>query len=172
MDPDLLAFLPGAPFTDEEVAAAVAVVQAAVGWHIAPEQQETVTVSVGYSEQLLRLPTRKLVSVEEIRDADLDTTIDDATYRVLTTVNQVLKTTGYWPPGYERVEVDMTHGYEAWPLDLLPVIAEVASTNRRDQTVRAQSAGVFTVAYGSTQTGAVGTSAALDRYLLNQPGMA
>lgn len=173
MDPDLLANLAGAPFTDEEVEVAVATVRAACGWHIAPTVEETVTLTVDYGVGLLRLPTRKLVGVDEVRDTELETVIDAADYRVLFTRNTLLKRSGYWPTGYERVEVDMTHGYTEWPADLWPVIAEVAATSRRDQTVRSQTAGVFTVAYGSTETtSAVSTDAALDRYMLNQPGMA
>lgn len=174
MDPDLLAFLPGAPFTDEEVEAAVAVVRGAAGWHIAPVQENTVTLTVGYGESVLRLPTRQLISVDEIRDMDLDTVIAAADWRLIASLGQVLKRSGYWPYGYERIEVDMTHGYAAWPADLYPVIAQVAATNRRDQTVRSQTAGVFSVAYANvfTADSPVSTMAALDRYLLNQPGMA
>lgn len=173
MDPDLLAYLAGAPFTDDEVAGAVAAVQAAAGWHIAPTRSDTVTLTTGVGEALLRLPTKKLVSVETVTDLDTDTDYTTADYRVITSTHQVLKRRGYWPAGYERIEVAMTHGYSEWPADLYPVIAEAAAVSRRDQTVRSQQAGIFVVAYGNTQTGsAISTQAALDRYLLNQPGMA
>jgi hypothetical protein len=176
MDPDELLHLAGAPFTDEEVEAAVESVRAAAGWHIAPTRSDTITLTVGCREALLRLPTRQLVSVEEVTDLDTSTAIAASDYRVLTTLNKLLKRRGYWPTGYEAVQVEMTHGYTTWPKDLLPVVAEAAATSRRDQTVRSQQAGVFVVAYGDTGSSGVGsltsTSAALDRYLLSQPGMA
>lgn len=174
IDASDLGYLPGAPFTDEEFDAAVATVQAAAGWHIAPLIESVFTVDVDYCRAFLRLPTRKLVTVEEITDTNLSTVFDESTYQVLTNSNRVYKRAGYWPSGLERVEVDFTHGYADWPKDLWAVLAEVAATNRRDQTVRAQSAGVFTVAYGESgiATSPLSTRSALDRYLLAQPGMA
>lgn len=164
-----LAYLPGAPFSDDEIDAAIATVQAAAGWHIAPVESQTVALNVGCWEPMLRLPTLRLVSVEEIRDADTDTIIDPTTYRVLTTA--VLKLNGYWPSGYERIEVDFTHGFDDWPVDLFATIAEAAFTNRRGgQTVRTQVAGPFRVDYADTASAV--TSSVLDRYLVGQPGMA
>lgn len=164
-----LAGFAGAPFTDDEVDIAIATVQSAAGWHIAPVESQTVALNVGCWESILRLPTLRLVSVDEIRDASTAAVIDSTTYRVLTTA--VLKLNGYWPSGVERVEVDFTHGYDDWPLDLYATIAETAFTSRRGgQTVRTQIAGPFRVDYVDTAT--VATSGALDRYLVGQPGMA
>lgn len=164
-----LAGFAGAPFDDDEIDVAIAAVQAAAGWHIAPIQSQTVALNVGCWELMLRLPTLRLVSVEEIRDATTAAVIDSSTYRVLTTA--VVKRNGYWPSGLERVEVDFTHGYDDWPLDLYPVIAEAAFANRRGgQTVRTQVAGPYRVDYADTASAV--TSSVLDRYLVGQPGMA
>lgn len=173
-----LAHLPGAPFTQAEIDAAVATVQAAAGWHICPVVADDVTVlDVVSGERRLRLPTRKLVSVGDITDLDTDTVIDDGLYRVSLPFGQVVRKSGFWPCGYSRVSVEFTHGFAEPPPDLLPVIAESAITDRRDQSVRKQDAGVFSVTYGwggaSTAVSPLSTGAAFQRYSLWwQPGLA
>lgn len=181
--PSDLTGLPGAPFTDAEVDAAVAAVRAAAGWHIAPVRADVaVVLSVeDYYRTLLRLPTRKLLSVEEIRDAvtnpvedgsGTSTPIDDSTYRVITSRNAVLKTSGYWPYGLDAVEVDYTHGYSECPPDLLPVIAEAATLIRRDASARTLIAGPFQLQIGAQTNLPLTTLDTLDRYMLVELGAA
>lgn len=179
-DPSDLTGLPGAPFTQAETDAAVAAVRAAAGWHIAPTRVDTaVVLSVGYCQTLLRLPTRKLVSVEQIRDVlgeagsgDDGAVIDDTTYRIVASRNAVLKTSGYWPSGLDSVEVDYTHGYDETPADLLPVIAEAAALIRRDASARTLTAGPFTLQIGGTTNLPLTTLDTLDRYRLVELGAA
>lgn len=144
--PESLSDFPGAPFTHGEVDAAVAQVRRAAGWHLAPlRESETVTLDVQDRESWLRLPTRKLVSVDEIRDADDSEVIDSDTYRVSLSLAQVKRSGFYWPCGYGRVEVDMTHGYEHCPEDLLATVALACTLVRRDVTVRSVSIDDFSV---------------------------
>ena len=133
--PEDLAGFPGAPFTENQVDAAVAAVRSAARWHIAPEREETVTLDVAAYDSWLRLPTRKLVSVDEVRDVDADEVIEDTGYRVSLNLAQVKRSGYYWPCGYGAVEVDMTHGYESCPADVLPVIALAVALGKRDPTV-------------------------------------
>jgi hypothetical protein len=175
--PAELAHLPGAPFSDIEVDAAVAAVRAAAGWHIAPVREETITLDVAHCESWLRLPTQALVSVDEIRDADTGTVIDAARYRVSERLAQVRKRSGYWPHGYGRIEVDLTHGFDTAPAELLAVIAEAATTARRDQSVTQQTAGPFSVSLGnggaSYLGNPIGTGAILESFRLRfVPGIA
>lgn len=126
VDASQLSYLPGAPFTEGEVDAAAAAIITALEWHIAPERQDTVVFDVGRCQSRLVLPTRKLVSVDEIRvNGDVVTG-----YEVSTRLAQVVKTSGFWKRGFGTVEVDMTHGYEEVPADLLPVIAATATSQR------------------------------------------
>jgi hypothetical protein len=126
VDASALSYLPGAPFTEGEVDAAVAAVRAAFEWHIAPENQDTVVFDIGHCQTRLVLPTRHLVTVDEIRVAG-----DVVTgYEVSTRLGQVIKKSGYWKQGLGTVEVDFTHGYETIPLDLLPVVAATATSQR------------------------------------------
>jgi hypothetical protein len=169
--------LPGAPFTQAEIDAAVTALRSAAGWHIAPEQDDTVTLDVDCWEHTLRLPTKHLVSVEEIRDTKLTTVIADTTYKVSTTKGAVRKNCGMWPHGYGRLEVDITHGYAEVPADLLPVIAEAITTARRDQTATQYGAGPFSVGYSAQDVASrtvnpLSSAAVLERYSLFQMGMA
>lgn len=166
--PDDLAHLPGAPFSEAEVDAAVADVRGATDWHIAPTKTETVTLDVVCRESRLRLPTRKLLAVTAIRDADTDAVIAASLYRVSLNLGQVMRKSGYWPAGFGRVEVDMSHGYDACPADLYAVVAEAAALARRGQSIRSVQIDDFQQQFGSTTPTAdlMGVDATLARYAL------
>jgi hypothetical protein len=177
IDPNDLAHLPGAPFSYEEIDAAVSAVRAAAGWHIAPSRAETKTLDVQCYESLLRLPTRALTSVTAVRDTDTAEVIASTKYRISKSLGQVVHKTGYWPAGYGRVEVDMTHGFATAPADLLVVIAEAATIYRREGSMVTQSAGPFRVTYGEVDYPIGGINplskdSVLARYSLWQPGIA
>ena len=144
--PTDLAGFPGAPFTEAQVDAAVQAVRNAARWHIAPVRTETVVLDVVCDETRLRLPTRNLVSVAAIRNADTGEVIATDTYRVSHALAQVKRRTG-WPEGFEAVEVDMTHGYAATPADVLSVIATAVSLARRDPTVQQVRLDDFSTSY-------------------------
>lgn len=177
LEPDDLEHLPGAPFTQDEVDAAVSAVQLAAGWHIAPQRSETVVLDVTHCESWLRLPTLALDSVTAVRDKDTGAVIAADRYRVSHRLAQIRKRSGYWPAGYGRVEVDIVHGFETVPLELLAVIAEAAATARRDQAVTQQAAGPYSVTLGDGGAGylgnPVGTGAILEKYRIRYaPGIA
>lgn len=179
VSPDDVAYLPGAPFTEAEVDAAVAELRTEAGWHIAPVHVDTgIALDVVCWEPTLRLPTRKLVSLDEVRNADSGAVIAASRYRVSHGFCRVRLKCGFWPDGYEAVEVDMTHGFEEAPKDLLPVVAELIREQRRDgavQTVRVDDA---SVTYGGSSTssptvGYLSRSAVVRRYVLPEwTGMA
>lgn len=106
----------GAPFDPELIDIASASVRAEAGWHIAPVITETLTVDC-YGGPLLALPTRRIVNISAIRDVTSGSTVLTDWRRMSA---GVYRSTG-WPIG--TLEVDITHGYEATPKDLLPVIA-------------------------------------------------
>ena len=109
-----LADFPGAPFDDIMVDIAAAQVRAEAGWHIAPVVTETLRINTwgGYD---LRIPSLRIVSISEIRvdgvayDASDWSAIPYGIYRY-----------AGWPTGV--VEVDLVHGFDDTPLDLLPVL--------------------------------------------------
>src|SRR6185369_7708587 len=86
--PSDLSHLPGAPFHESEVDIAVATVQRALGWHVAPVITQTVQLLVqGYMPKL-RLPTKFLVSVTSIKSNG--TLVDPNSYEVIRSRNYVV----------------------------------------------------------------------------------
>jgi hypothetical protein len=137
-----LAYLPGAPFEADEVDGAVETLRKALRWRIAPEETETITFDVMHWETKLRLPTAYLVSIDEVRANGV--IVPSTSYQASKNLSILARVDGsYWPEGYGTVEVDMTHGYEEVPKDLLNILAAIAATSRRDQAVREAVAGTY-----------------------------
>jgi hypothetical protein len=141
--PEDLAHLPGAPFLAAEVDGAVETIRTAIGWHIAPERSETYVFDVPRGETRLRLMTTHLVSIDEVRASGV--VVDETKYEASEKLSILKHKTGSWASGYGAVEVDMTHGFEETPKDLLNIIAAVAASGRRDQSVREAVAGTYTL---------------------------
>lgn len=166
-----LSGLPGAPFTDVEVDAAVEALRGVLGWHLAPLRTETVLMDVNWPARWMTLPTRMLVSVSAIRDLDTGETIPADRYRTSTHLHSV-RQCGSWPVGYESVEADMEHGYEKCPADLLPVIAELAGMSRgaTKGDVTTVSNGIYSVGFGDLSGASTpapfSTAATVARYSL------
>jgi hypothetical protein len=168
--PEDLAYLPGAPFSETEVDAACAAVRTAASWHIAPQVTETISLDVTPCDRWLRLPTGHLVGVTAVRDADTGEAVDTATYRVSRKLGQVKRSTP-WPSGYERVEVDMIHGYAETPTDLPAIIAQAIAMARRDPTVQATGVDDFSVTYFSSAAGRAAVTALLGDYALDDAAL-
>lgn len=116
---DDLSGYPGAPFTAERTAAAVAAVRAEAGWHIAPLRTETLTLYSG-GGYYLPLPSRRVVSVTAVRDVSAGTPVAVTGWSVRLN-GLYLPGWSWWPHGL--VEVDLTHGYAQTPSELYAVIA-------------------------------------------------
>lgn len=172
--PEDLDGIPGGPFSEKEVAVAAARLRAEVGWHIAPSREETIELDVMPGETTLRLPTRHLTAVDEVRDLDRDTVIDPERYRVSAARGRIRRRSGFWPSGYSRVSVTFTHGFEACPPDLYEVVAHYARSVRRDPSVQATRVDDGSVSFFSAATtAAAGPTDVLARYRIPEwSGMA
>lgn len=135
---------------------AVAALRADAGWHIAPVVTETLTVD-SYGGYLLILPTRRIVSVTAVRDVTTTSEVQTAWSRM---TGGLYRKSG-WPAGV--LEVDLTHGYTATPLDLLPVVVDYIrrASNPRDLSLASISRGPFAESYRDVGDA---TSPALARY--------
>lgn len=166
--PSDLGHLPGSPFTDVQVDEAVAALRAAARWHIAPERVETgVALNVDPRTRALRLPTRLLVSVQQVRNADGE--VIPATDYDVSPRGRIRLHDGYWPEGYGAVIVDFTHGYAATPLELMPTVAALALSSRVNPTVEREKAGGFEVVRGLSAIAS--RMAALEPYRLHKLGL-
>jgi hypothetical protein len=154
---DDLASFPGAPFDELLVEVAQESVRADAGWHIAPVRSETLYL-LSYGDYFISIPSLRILSVEAVRYGP---DLTEYTEGWTVTRGGLWIATG-WTAG--PVEVDLTHGYDETPLDLLPVIVSrvrsagsVLSVASDDQRV------TFDLSGGQTN--------ALDRYKL-PPGVA
>jgi hypothetical protein len=141
--PGALTDLPGAPFADVTVDAAVAQIRFDAGWHIAPVVTDEVLVLDGVRGRELVLPSRKVVTVTQVRDlTDPDAPVVMIGWRLIP--GQILVHDA-WPCEEATIEVTLTHGYTECPADLLPLIAAMASASALDTTRTRQKAGAFEV---------------------------
>lgn len=131
---DLQSF-PGAPFDDALVDVAAASVRAEAGWHIAPVVTQTLYLQ-SFGGRFVTLPSRRVVSISAVRSGA-------TTYTDWTLEPGRLYRPGYyyggWPVGV--IEVDLVHGYDEVPADLLPVIVNRVRNagNVRDPGVQQRS---------------------------------
>lgn len=111
------------PLTTEQARAQVeAEVRAYCGWHVAPAQTEDLVVD-GSEARVQTLPTLRLTAVHSI-------TVDD-TVVDLGTVEWsgagFLRRSTAWHSRLGGVVVNVTHGYEEWPLDVQAVLERMTS---------------------------------------------
>lgn len=153
---------PGAPFPTSLVEAAEASIRAEAGWHIAPVVTETLTLDTD-GGTFLRLPSLRVVSVDSVVDADA-AALGDYT---LSRLGTLYRRRG-WPWGFGGVAVTLTHGFDAMPAELVPVVVDRC---RRllagDATQRTESVGPFTLSETFRgEGGATAVGGALARYRL------
>lgn len=163
-DAAALSGFPGAPFAESAVAAAASAIRAAAGWHVAPSVTETIVVDCDGGAYLF-IPTLWLDSVTAIRDSDGNTiALDDV---------QLAKTPRFragclyrsqsWPT-LDTVELDIVHGFDACPPELLALGAAMCQSISRDRSITQESEGPFSVAYSATSQTELEASPLLARY--------
>lgn len=160
-----LADFAGAPFTDSQALRAGESIRSEVGWHVAPSVVETLTVE-SEGTRYLFLPTLRLTGVTEVRNVtDPDNPVIVTGWTTANTLRFragcLLNRTG-WPSG--DLEVDVVHGYDACPADLVPVAAAVARQTKKDTNLSRRDVGGVSLSFidglGST------AQAAIDRYTI------
>lgn len=154
-----LSDFPGAPFTQGHVDAVVAKLERALGWHVAPEQEDTLTVRAP-GGQMLMLPSRKVSAVAEVRSGGA--VVPATSYELTSAAEAMLD--GCWSEG--AYEVDVTHGYESVPADLLGEIAAACVAFRTDPSLASWSSGPFSASLRGPGQGA-GPSATFYGYSVN-----
>ncbi|MFF2493249.1 hypothetical protein [Agromyces sp. NPDC058064] len=158
VSPTDLAAFPGAPFVQEHINAVVAKLERALGWHVAPSKEETLTVRAG-GDRMLVLPSRKVTAVAEVRSGGA--VVSSGDYVLTGAAEAMLE--GYWSGTYE---VDVTHGFETVPADLLGEIAAACVAFRTDPSLAAWSSGPFSATLRGPGQGA-GPSSTFYAYSVN-----
>lgn len=152
---DHLAGQDGAPFDPARVKAAGETLRRLAGWHIAPTLTETVTLDHDGASTLL-LPSLLVTSVASVRDVSGDVPRELTGWRW--SQAGMIQSRGGLPCGFRSVEVTFTHGHEACPGELLPVIA--AGVNRR---VVQESLGSRSVTFANEDVG-FAPSSVIDKF--------
>jgi hypothetical protein len=99
------------------------------------------------------LPTLWLDSVTEIRDVtngSIVIALDDVqTAKTSRFRAGCLRRSSSWPSS-SIVELDIVHGYDTCPPELLALAATLCRSITRDQSIRQRAAGPFSVTYDSS----------------------
>lgn len=127
---DLEGFLPDGPVPDAVVKAAAGSVRVDAGWHIAPVITETVEVNVCGDRRIV-LPTRRVVEVLSVVDV-YGAVLPVGEYML---VGQSLERRyGTW--GHGRVFVELRHGFDDCPPELVPLVAARCQIMLKDPTLK------------------------------------
>ena len=149
---------PGAPFTGAIVEAVGARIRAEAGWHIAPKVTETVEIWTDGGISTI-LPALQIVEVTAVRDADTNREIRG--WRVNKDTGVLRCRGGVWP---EVIEVDLVHGYDACPPELLAVAAS-RSQQISSGGVKAEALGGHSITFDTGEP--VSSVPAVARYRLH-----
>ena len=165
VSPSDLTGFPGAPFSDDVVDAAVASLRAYAGWHIAPSRTETLTVDSDGGDRLT-LPSLHVTAVTEVRNVySADSPSEITGFRWAKA--GILALYCGWPCGFQSVEVDLTHGYDTVPVELLASLAAACAVGSLTG-VASRSIGPFSESYSSSSGSAsfFSSDPAASRYAL------
>ena len=153
---------PGGPFTPAVVNAAAESVRIdAGGWHIAPLAHELIVLA-GQRRRELLLPTRRIA---EVLSVTVDGRVLAADEYLVHAGEGILERLG-WHWGSGKVVVDLIHGYESCPADLLAVVAERARNVKRGGRVKSESLGGRSVSLETSGPGLALGSGVPSRYVL------
>lgn len=158
---DLSGF-PGAPFSQEVVDAAVANLRAHAGWHIAPSRTETLELDCAGGARV-PLPSLRVTAVSEVRDTSSDTPVVVQDFRWS---KAGILSRSSWPCGFQALEVDLTHGYDKCPPELLGAIAAGCEFIKTNRMVAAQAAGPFSQTFRDGSTAGAASDESVARYVL------
>lgn len=101
---------------------ACAAVRAYCGWHVAPSVTESITLD-GSGTQFLMLPSLRVTDITAITE---DGSTADATQYQWSATGQLWRSWP-WSGNFRSVVVDLTHGYDSCPEEILGVLEEAAS---------------------------------------------
>ena len=113
-------------------------------WHIAPSVTETLTLDCDGGTRVV-LPTLHLTDVTAVRDLSGDSPVDITDFR-WSRAGILYRGCG-WPCGFQSLEVDIVHGYDTCPPELLPAIANAAQASGVNWNLKAKSIGPFSETY-------------------------
>lgn len=134
----------------DPVEAATQTIRDYCGWHVAPVQEDTLTLD-GTGTDTILLPSRLVVDVTSVKIRGEE--LPEASYE-WSTIGALRRLNGVWPNAYRSVEVTMEHGFTNMSV-LADVVQSIAARVRMDPTgaVSLQRAGTQHVGFFKGQAG-------------------
>jgi hypothetical protein len=153
---------------------AEASVRAYLGWHLAPEKTETLTLD-GPGGPVLLLPTLRVSELVSITEEDRLVPVDDYEWSESGVVRRG-RASSYsawgasWTSRLRGVQVELTHGFPEMPLDVTAIIERLAARASEASKGSALLQQVGQVAYATGEDGAPlsGSLSSLDRQVLGR----
>lgn len=160
----------------EATSRAEAAVRAYLGWHLAPERSETLTLD-GPGSPVLLLPTLRVSAIASVTESGTLVASDDYEWSASGVVRRK-SSSSYpsstwgprWTSALRGVEVELTHGFEEMPLDVTAIIERLAARATEASKGSAVLSQVGQVAYAIGADGAPlsGALSILDREVLGR----
>lgn len=123
--------------------AAVAVVRAYCGWHIAPVLTETILVDAQGGSALV-LPSLRVTEISEVKIGD--TVVESPEWSAAGFVR------GCWPKKLRAVSVTWTHGFDEAPLALVAASKRLVEIGSVPAGIRSRATGPYSVTYRDAET--------------------
>lgn len=118
------------------------------GWHIAPEVTETLTLN-GSGSRSLWLPSLYVTDIGSITDCGTTVDADDYDWSAN---GYVQRRTGCWTFRARQIVVDLTHGYEEIPDELIGVAVSLAARRASSPAgYKRETTGPFSVEHGGRE---------------------
>lgn len=134
------------------------------GWHIAPALHDVVDVDHAGGPTVV-LPTLRIVAVHHVAHRPSGTLLAGWDW----SPTGILTRPGGWPTGPRALTVDLTHGHDEAPAELVGLIAELAAATRSATPglrSESRSVGGITTARSYLDTGAVAATLAAFEHVL------
>ena len=162
------------PETQRLLDSAVAAARRYCGWHVSPVWAAHQIILDGHGGRVLRLPTKHLITVDDVIEDGTTLNVDELTWN---TAGIVRKTShAAWKCGYRVIDAVITDGYTSteaadWRQAVLTMVSLMASGNRPDSELIVKKVDDVQYQWGSTvgaDQALLSVSGVLDAYQVGQ----
>lgn len=155
--------LSGNTFTQSQVDVSAGLLEGYLGWHVAPSVEGATIRVYSSGGPTIVLPTLKVAEITAVIEVR-DSTVMTGYYLAGGTNDlQVLeRSCGTWPRGW--YDVELTHGYDTPPKDLLKAVEALCQLTELDPSVASESIADYAVRFRDRPDQVASISGAVSRY--------
>ena len=162
------------PETQRLLDSAVAAARRYCGWHVSPVWAAHQIILDGHGSRVLRLPTKHLITVDDVIEDGTTLNVDELTWNTAGLVRKANHLA--WVQGYRLIDVVITDGFTAteaadWRQAVLTMVSLMASGNRPDSELIVKKVDDVQYQWGSTvgaDQALLSVSGVLDAYQVGQ----